>query len=476
MALRRLQPAPAVRGEAQDRDKGQGNLRQHSLAAQAKAFARDYKAYLPLALALVFVLAAFWGYSGRQASKLGPPLGAILGQDARQVLRAAREIEAGENPYTHALEFARAPSFKEFMTWDAGPYPYPPIIAIMAQPLLRLSTAAALDLWSGINIILLLLCAWLAVSSFSNVGFGGRVTRFILILALFFVYAPTQIDLKLVQLDILILFLLLSTYYLYHHDLDWAGIPLGLAIAVKPVVIPWLLFFIWKRRWRQSSVAFLTAGLLTAVGFSIVGWSRLQDYLEVNRLWASSAILVYPFNQSVAGLALRLFTTNTYNQPLWAMPQLTWIIPSAVGLLAFGAWLVSVSRGDNRKEASSGVEFGLTLTTTMLLSPLVDDIHFVWVLMPLAALLLGTLDHLRRTRDVFSLLGYTLVALYLSSPLLHAAIYAGSASLLVNNTLVAAGKVLFTGAYLYGLIALDICLLVYLHRRRMAVPTESYDD
>ena len=425
-----------------------------------------YKAHLPLTFAFVFLLAAFVGYGGRQASKLGPPLGNILGQDARQVLRAAHEIATGNSPYAHALAFGRSPDFKEFMTWDAASNPYPPLVAVLAHPLLRLPMDDALRLWTGVNLGLVLLSALVAAYSFTQASSVSRAARFILILILFFVYAPTQIDLKLVQLDILILFLLLFTYYLYRNGSNWAGIPLGLAMAVKPIVAPLLFFFLWKRHWRLSVITVGTAASLTVLGFSVAGWVHLPDYLEVNRLWASSAMLAFPFNQSVRGLSLRLFTPNIYNEPLLVLPWLAYLLPILMGVLAVGGWLVSVSRADNRKEAANGIEYGLTLTTAMFLSPLVDDIHFVWALMPLAALLLGSMDNLKNTRDFLWLVAYVLIALYLSSPFLHAAIYAGSATLLEQSRLVAQGKVLYTGAYLYGLIALDVCLGLYLSIRR----------
>ncbi len=461
MELRRVQFASAVTDEKDKREEGKEYPLLHRLLGQTK-----YKVHLPLALALVFLLAALIGYGGRQASKLGPPLGSILGQDARQVLRATRDLEAGNNPYLRAQEFGRSPDFKEFMTWNAAPYPYPPLVAVLARPLLRLATDDALRLWTGANLVLVVLSALVAVFSFTGARGLGRATRLALILTLFFVYAPIQIDLKLVQLDILILFLLLFTYYLYRHGSDWAGVPLGLAMAVKPIVAPLLFFFLWKRHWRLSAVTVVTAATLIILGFSAAGWAHLPAYMEVNRLWATGGILVFPFNQSVRGFALRLFTPNIYNEPLLVLPWLAYLLPVLVGALAVGGWLVIVSRADNRKEVVNGIEYGLTLTTALFLSPLVDDIHFVWALMPLAALLLATLDGAKGAKGLVLLAACFLLALYLSSPLLHAAIYAGSAALLEQNRLVAQSKVLYTGAYLYGLIALHVWLMLYLFIRR----------
>lgn len=110
-----------------------------------------YRDYLPLLLSLILIIVAWWGYNGTNTRLLGPPLGVMNGQDFRQVLRASAEITTGKNPYTHALLFGQTPNFKQFMDWNAAPYPYPPIVAVFARPLLWLETHQALKLWTGIN-------------------------------------------------------------------------------------------------------------------------------------------------------------------------------------------------------------------------------------------------------------------------------------------------------------------------------------
>jgi hypothetical protein len=441
----------------------------HRLLAQTETMICCYRDYVPVALTLVLILVALWGYRGSRSWRLGPPLGAIMGHDFRAVLGAARAIEAGENLYAHALAFGRSPSFEEFLTWETAAYVYSPLVAVLARPLTRMQPEVALKLWSGFNLALIVGSALVAVRAFTSPGIPRSATRFPFILTLFFVYGPTQIDLLLVQLDILVLFLLLSTYLLYRMGYhNGAGVPLAFAIAIKPTVGTMLLFFAWKSRWRILVITVVTVALLTALGFCIVGWARLPDYLEVIRLWASGAILVFPHNQSVKGLVLRAFTSNIYNQPLYIVPWLARAIPVVVGLLATGGWLVSISRSDNRAESANGLEYGLTLTTLMLLSPHVGDIHFVWVLMPLSALLLAIIDDLRGIKTLLLLaIGFSL-ALYLGYPAVQDKTYAGYEALLYRGELVERSRVLCTGAYLYGLTALDICLVMYLNLQRIS--------
>jgi hypothetical protein len=307
-----------------------------------------------------------------------------------------------------------------------------------------------------------------AVRAFTSHGLARGATRTLFIVTLFFLYAPTQIDLSLVQLDILVLFLLLATYLLYRRGREHgAGLALAFAIAIKPTAGAVLLFFGWKRCWRILVIAGVTVALLMAVGFCMVGWAWLPDYLEIIRLWSSGPVLALPHNQSVRGFGLRAFTSNIYSQPLYTVPWLAEAIPVVVGLLAICGWVASISRSNNREGLTNGLEYGLTLTTVMLLSPYVGDLHFVWVLMPLSALLLALTDDLRGMKTLVPLAIGFLLALYLGYPAVQDKTYAGFEALLYRGELVERSMVLCSGAYLYGLIALDICLVIYLYVRRI---------
>jgi glycosyltransferase involved in cell wall biosynthesis len=426
-----------------------------------------YRAWIPAALTLVLILVALRGYSGGRAWRLGPPFGAVMGQDLRAVLRAAHEIKAGENPYAFALAFGRSPSFQQFLTWEVAPYPYPLLAAILTQPLTGLEPEAAINLWTVITLALIVGSALLAVRAFSNVGFAASAMRFVFILTLFYVYGPTQINLLLGQLDMLILFLLLLCYLLYRRGSSTgAAVSLAFAVALNPTAGAVLLFFAWKRQWRLLGVSIMTVILLTTAGFCLAGWDRLRDYLEVARLWSGGALLSFPHNQSVTGLALRMFTTNAYIEPLKIVPWLGHAIPILIGLLAVGGWLMSTTHADNRTEPANGVEYGLAMTTLLLISPQFSDIHFVWALVPISALLLASIEDLRDISGLFLLALWFLVALYLGYPSVQDKAYTGYQALLYSGELVERSKLLWTGAYLYGLIALDICMVIYLSLRR----------
>jgi hypothetical protein len=426
-----------------------------------------YRAWIPVVFTLVLILVALRGYAGGRAWRLGPPFGAVMGQDFRAILRAAHEIKAGENPYAYALAFARSPDFREFHTWEVAPYPYPLLTANLFRPLTELEPEAALDFWIAVNLALVVACALLAVWAFSTAGLLATTTRFLFMLTLFYVYGPTQTNLLLGQMDLIILFLLLLSYVLYRRGHDTvAGVSLAFAVALNPTAGALLLFFGWKRQWRLLGVSLATVTLLSAAGFCIAGWDRLPDYLEVARLWSGGPLLSFPHNQSVTGFAVRAFTTNAYIAPLKVVPWLGRAIPILVGLLAAGSWLASTTPADDRTAPVNGVTYGLTITTLMLIWPQFSDIHFVWALVPISALLLTAMDNLRDARGLLVLALGFLVALYLGYPPIQDMIYTGSQSLLQRGELVARSKLLQSGGYLFGLVALHLWLVASLSLRR----------
>jgi len=425
---------------------------------------------LPLVLATVFIAAGLWGYRDWRAEKLGPPLGKIKGQDFNNVLHAAHNLEIGANLYGYAEQFLRTPSFKEFTSWEETFYIYPPLFAALVRPLLRLPPPVALTLWGLGNYLVLLCAAAFAVREFAPPGLP-RVPAFACLAVVFTCYYPCQLELKIGQVDIVLLLLLLVTYRLYCARSRVAGLPLACALSIKPVLAPLLVFFVWKREWRTAATAAGAAAVLVAGSFTLAGWHQLPSYLSAHHFWATGPMLVFPVNQSVTAVARRVFTVNVYSEPVAVCPWLASLLPLIVAALAGAGWLAVVPRDDNRNHAVNGIEFGATLTTQMLISPITEDIHFVWVLVPLAALLLAALGHTKLPRDWMRLAVVVGLLLYFGLPDTQATTYTDWTAAAFTGTLVPRAHVLYTGMFLYGLVILDVWLLLQCIRwRRLSQP------
>jgi hypothetical protein len=234
---------------------------------------------------------------------------------------------------------------------------------------------------------------------------------------------------------------------------------------LKPIVLPLGLFFLWKRQWRTLWVIGIIGTLGAILSFSMVGWGRFGDWITVSRAWSSGGILAYPVNQSIRGLAVRAFSANSYIEPLANIPWLPPALAAAGALLALLSWGVITARRSSK--AITALEFALLITTIMLVSPLTEDLHFVWTLLPITALMLVALEELPGWRGMISLAGTLLIALYLGYPALSNHINQGYERLAFQGLLVERTHLWGTGMYLYGLVTLHLWLighLIYLRR------------
>jgi len=435
--------------------------------------------YVRGVLGLMTLLVGIYGYRGSQAKKLAFPLGEIGGRDFREVLRAAEDVESHNNLYVYALEFAESVDFRTFVTYQIGSYPYPPLLALLARPFLSFEIEGAIILWTGLNHGLLLISALLLSLAFkgtSKLEVYDLISRSILFFLLFFFYRPVQLVLQIGQVDIVILCFLSLAFLLHRRGYDAAaGIPLALVISIKPMLGFILVFLAWERRWKTLVVSVGLAAVLAVWGFEVVGWQYLGDYLQVNRTWASGAFLAFPVNQSPTGLVTRAFTANTYCQPIAVIPGLAKLIPIVAGMIALGLWLLAMLLSSEKHCPAPGLKFGLTMTTMMLISPLTEDNHFVWALIPIAALLSAVSDELCSLGDFLVLTLIFVLALYLGYPAISDKIYAGHEALLYQGELVPSSNVWFSGAYLYGLSLLHMCLAGCLLLHNAACARKSAD-
>jgi len=131
-------------------------------------------------------------------------------------------------------------------------------------------------------------------------------------------------------------------------------------------------------------------------------------------------------------------------------------------LIVVFLWLRIVSSKNNRNSVDGFLEYGFTLSTMLFLSPLVDDIHYVWVLLPIGGLLGALPLNFDKGKKIILPIFTLFCVLYLANPDLHDAIYYGWEDLVYTQTLVNMKYGFLTGAYLYGLIGLEISLFLTL--------------
>lgn len=266
------------------------------------------------------------------------------------------------------------------------PIPHPPPVAVFSLPLAALSYVQAAWAWYFIEIVCLVISAylilgWLDVKHKTLLAFP---------LALFaFSWSPVVEDLSWGQFGSIILVLLLGTWMALRKDRQiLAGALLGCILALKLFAWPVGLFLILQKKWRAVLSAIcvvVLANFLAAVG---MGFDRVLNYYTKVTLTITSLYRAHEGNFSLWTLGWRLFDgtgapglSGLSAPPLIHSPllaRLFWIgIPLLVLLLGF--YLASRIR-----EFDS--TFAILILLSILLAPIVWIHYFVIALIPLLVL------------------------------------------------------------------------------------------
>jgi alpha-1,2-mannosyltransferase/arabinofuranan 3-O-arabinosyltransferase len=111
---------------------------------------------------------------------------------------------------------------------------------------------------------------------------------------------------------------------------EFSGAALGLVVALKPSLLPVLLWPLARRRWRALLAALISGAGATLVGVIVLGPATTLDYIEVLRGQQASA---YWDNASLPSAAARLFTENPYAQNVATLPWMV-TLGYALGIVA----------------------------------------------------------------------------------------------------------------------------------------------
>jgi len=120
-----------------------------------------------------------------------------------------------------------------------------------------------------------------------------------------------------------------------------SGAALGLVVALKPSLLPVLLWPIVRRRWRALVAALVSGAMVTLVGVVVLGRGTTFDYIGVLR---DRSVSAYWDNASLPAAGARLFTENSYAQNIATLP---WMVPVgyALGIAAIFLTAMRVRHG-----------------------------------------------------------------------------------------------------------------------------------
>ncbi len=120
-----------------------------------------------------------------------------------------------------------------------------------------------------------------------------------------------------------------------------SGAALGLVVALKPSLLPVLLWPLVRRRWRALLAALVSGVVATLVGVLVLGPGATLDYIRVLR---EQPVSTYWDNASLPSAAARLFTENPYAQNVATLPWMVGV-GYALGIIAIVLTAIRVRHG-----------------------------------------------------------------------------------------------------------------------------------
>jgi hypothetical protein len=395
--------------------------------------------------------------------------------DTEAYAAAAQAVRHGESPYQRALAWRDAGYTYHLpgaVPPVAGmPYLYPPPLALAFVPLSFLPLRLLNLLWLGLSLACLLAAVALLLRLLSPDRQQHQLPLVLIATAVCAFFQPVRATLTAGQVDtVLLLFIVLALAAWNAGHQGRAGVWLALAASVKPFLGFLVLALLWKRAYRAAlTTCLLWTGLVLA-SILVLGTTTAVDFLAVARYFTSATAIVSPHNQSPTAFALRLFAVNPFTQPVLHAPVLALAVRMLLLVGTASALALVIRRSAATDAPTTVVEFSCFVAAMLVLSPVSEDIHLTYLVVPLLAGL-AVLSSSLRTRAwplICAVLG---VYVYLSAPKIHSLKMANYA---FYQAPVQMPQLLLTGLHSYAIVVLTaVMLLILRHHYRRDAPTKG---
>lgn len=328
------------------------------LSCKPRSFGQ-IKRYISALIVLAF-LAVEAGWAGAVVI-------ANKGTDFYLYYLTAKALEQGLDIYSlDAVEWQRL-SAEANVPHYAPPYRYPPLLAILVRPLTLLSPRRAFAIWSGINVLITLVTAFLLSQWLSN----RWVVPWVFIGLMGYVPVLTTVYAGQVNLFVL-LFVVAYLYALAQGYPAGAGLALAAGVMLKPMPIALIFHAAWKRRFRVLLWMLIGFIVIVLITLPVIGWKPYQDYARYSLSLAGLTRMgepgVYPPNQALSGFFGRLLTHHEFGGALADSPTLSKALTLMVSFVLILATGVICGRG-NFSEDLFALEAGLVIIAFYLITP-----------------------------------------------------------------------------------------------------------
>lgn len=270
--------------------------------------------------------------------------------------------------YNAAFNFLnRLPVYNENYGTVDPHYLYPPSGTLLMAPLAVLDPQTSRWIFIGVSVAVLVLCAYLLTRLF---GFESNSWVFPAVLFFFFSTETVAHTLIFTNFNGFVLLGLIAFLMLMigRHDL-WAGVAIGLTLAVKPVLAPLLLLVLLNRQWKA---------LITAIGIPVVlnalAWPISADPMDfIRRTVPYLGETRDYYNSSITGNAA-YFGIDSW---------LAWVLRIAfIAMAAFSLWFLYKHYRKTDELLWWATSSGVLLCTTFLVGSLGQG-YYSMLLFPL---------------------------------------------------------------------------------------------
>lgn len=311
---------------------------------------------------------------------LTPPL--VYVRDFLQEYLLGRAVVDGSNPYVPLSTLAARYVPEALPNSYQHTGGHPPSVAVVSAPLALLPYESASLVWFVFQVGLLPLLVVL-VAAAQRLRYSALHVLVASVLLL--LWHPISIELRMGQLTMLMVALILGSWVAFRRGRPrLAGALLGLSIGVKLMPFVVLAYFLVKRRWVVASWALGTFAASSVVAAGVLGFDAMGSYLTEGvreaahwrAAWGNYAPAAVAWWLTVGTFEYR--ADSPFILPLIGVPWLA----SALSVAFTGAVLAVAGRVVTRSD-DPDAEFGLAISTMLLVSPVVWQCYFVAAIWPL---------------------------------------------------------------------------------------------
>lgn len=266
---------------------------------------------------------------------------------------------------------------------------HPAVLSLVRLFYFRGHTFRSLLLWTSVGITayigtLLLIDHILGGKDGREYADGDRRYSLFVISVLFLLYGPFLSTAYVGQINLYPLFFLMLTYYLSEKGHDYpAGISLAFAVILKTSPLIIVIYFLLRRKYKVVAGALLAIIVLSVLSSLQFSGNLLSDFVSIF-LSMSNEIHPSSFNESYISSIYKIISPTTkFNLDL-LLPFINRAMLFVIlGFLGFRTYF-----GDTTSPTSRLWLFNAFITTMVVFSPLVWYHHSVFLLLPIATLLL----------------------------------------------------------------------------------------